>query len=99
MNKLKEIEERWKKDDKYEGGMSEEMDVANVMKYLEAHGQHFTCEHNSNFGQSVCSRASELIETSHDDIRSLLSMVKEHGKALGKWADYKRKLYAFWAAK
>ena len=35
----------------------DQMNIKKIIPFLEEHGQHFTCDHNSNFDQGICERA------------------------------------------
>ena len=50
----------------------DEMSIEQIIPYLEEHGQHFTCDHNSNFDQSVCERAIyflKQLQTEKENLR------------------------------
>ena len=54
----------------------DEMNIEQIIPYLEEHGQHFTCDHNSNFDQSVCERAIYFLK----QLQAELAKLKKGGK-------------------
>ena len=73
----------------------DEMSIKQIIPYLKEHGQHFTCDHNSNFGQSVCERAIHFLEeneTLKTFIRKFIKQYAWHiehpdGGSVQAWAE------------
>lgn len=90
IEKIKE----WIKRDR--GGTPEDMNTDQIISYLKEQGQHFTCDHNSNFDQGICETAAAFIAMSRTAIPELVEEVERLENEIAKEIKSREEAYSYY---